>query len=313
MFRLWKKKRHEMPTEAICRNCGTQTIGRHCHVCGQSVFAGQEQPILQFISNLLENAFALDGKVLLTLRRLLFKPGFLSAEYRLGRIVRYVLPVKLFWMSSLIFFALLFSQDLNTNENASEQKGETLEQTTTSTAGNATITDVENIATPVKEAEKQERKHNVRIMEIKVGDTEANVPAEQVRNYFKTYAPYVTFLFIPIFALLLQLLFWRKKYFYISHLVFAVHFHAFLWVMCSLLLISDILLPNFEFHKLLNLNFFFLPGLYLMFAIYRFYQPKRKWTAIWKAVVVTLLYVILIIAFLVGVSLLVVKILGIEG
>ncbi|MDR0294595.1 MAG: DUF3667 domain-containing protein [Prevotellaceae bacterium] len=150
-----EEKRREMPAEAICRNCNTQTIGRHCHVCGQNISAGQEQPILQFTGNLLENAFALDGKVLLTLRRLLFKPSFLSAEYRLGRIVRYVLPVKLFWMSSLIFFALLFGQGFNGNENESGQKGETLEQTTTSTAGSATITDVESTATPVKEAKKQ--------------------------------------------------------------------------------------------------------------------------------------------------------------
>ncbi|MDR0294596.1 MAG: hypothetical protein LBH91_00140 [Prevotellaceae bacterium] len=112
---------------------------------------------------------------------------------------------------------------------------------------------------------------------------------------------------------MLQLFFWRKKYFYLSHLTFAVHFHAFLWIMCSLLLIFDILLPNWELPEWLNLLFFLLPGVYLMLALYRFYRPKRKWTAIWKAVVVTLLYAILIIAFLAGVILLVAKIMGIEG
>jgi len=52
----------------------------------------------------LDYLFNLDSKLYRTLKGLLFKPGFLSKEFVLGKRVHYVLPVKLYVVISVIFF-----------------------------------------------------------------------------------------------------------------------------------------------------------------------------------------------------------------
>jgi hypothetical protein len=299
MFRFRKKKEIEVPTGTICRNCETQTVGRYCHACGQDVLSGQGQPIFQFIANLLDNAFAFDHKVWLTIRYLLFKPGFLSNEYRQGRIIRYVQPVKLFWMSTLIFFALLiWTIDANYKKNIQHQKqSENVQTTDTLSAATAEIprtSEVKNLATVTMN-----------------GKNKMDISYYQIKDSLSTYIPYTAFLFIPIFALLLKLFFLRKKYFYMHHLIFAVHFHSFLWVMCSLLLIINFVFPNYEFPNWLNFIILLFPEIYLMLAFYCFYQPRRKWSVIWKSVAVTLLYFLLIFLFIVGALLLAYMIWGV--
>jgi hypothetical protein len=52
------------------------------------------------------------------------------------------------------------------------------------------------------------------------------------------------FLLLPVFALLLKLLYLRRGIFYLDHLVFALHFHAFAFaVLTTLVLISASGLP----------------------------------------------------------------------
>ena len=109
-MKWFKRKKRTLPEDLICRNCGGQTVGRYCHDCGQDLLAGIGQPILKLIAQVLDNVFALEGKTPRTLVSLLFRPGFLSNQYQIGKIAHYVHPVKLFWMSTLIFFALLISQ-----------------------------------------------------------------------------------------------------------------------------------------------------------------------------------------------------------
>ena len=251
-FRLnWlKKKERPIPEDAICRNCGVQMQGRYCHECGQDIFAGTGIPIFKLIGQVLDNAFALEGKTPRTLVNLIFRPGFLSREFMNGKVVRYVNPVKLFWMSTLIFFALLISQINSTNW--------------------------------------QTKDFNIK---SHVLNTETKV---MLFNYFTKFAPYVAFLLIPFFALLLALFFWRRKFYYVHHLIFTVHFHAFLWIFCSLLLIINMFV-TLDFPDWLNLTLFFTPGIYLIFAFHRFYHPqtyhfKSWWQTIWKSVFVSISY-----------------------
>ena len=315
MPKLWKKKGRELPPDAVCRNCGVPLAGRYCHSCGQDFFAGEGRPILQFVANLLSNAFALDNKVLLTLRYLLFKPGFLSNEYKLGRIVRYVQPVKLFWMLTLLFFALLFATKGAENKRAQQQ--ETLEPKTEQQAAPTieTTPPTEMEAATISTVKENTKKPDIQasfmgedivVVDNIIGGEEDDELGKQIVSYMKTFAPYATFLLIPLFAFLLKLFFWRKKYFYLHHLTFAVHFHSFLWILWSLLLIIDIIFPAWNFPGLLKLFIFLLPGFYLMIASYRFYQPKRKWSVIWKALVIGPLYLILIVLFMGIVALLII-------
>ncbi len=50
-----------------------------------------------------------DGKFFTTLKDLLFKPGFLSAEYMKGRRMSYLNPIRMYVFTSAIFFLIFFS------------------------------------------------------------------------------------------------------------------------------------------------------------------------------------------------------------
>jgi hypothetical protein len=66
-------------------------------------------------------------------------------------------------------------------------------------------------------------------------------PREAVRAALSdllNYAPHATFLMLPIFALMLKLLYIRRDRYYAEHFVFALHTHAFFFVMFLLILIS---------------------------------------------------------------------------
>jgi len=180
----------------------------------------------------------------------------LSSEFRAGRINRYVHPVKLFWMSSLIFFGLLISQ---------------IDRDNTSGQNIVTIT-----------SEDGER-------------LDSSEEAALLISLFSKYAPYVSFVLIPIFALMLALFFWRKKQFYMHHLIFTVHFHTYLWIYCGLLLIISLIIPGWEYPVWLKSLLIVMPGIYFSIALHRYYQTKTRWSAIWKAVVISLLYLFIII------------------
>ena len=103
-----KMSKRKVRAEKICLNCGEQLQGRYCPVCGQENVEPKEN-ILQLISHLFRDIAHVDGKFFVTLKLLLFRPGFLSTEYLLGRRVRYIDPARLYIFTAFLFFVVLFS------------------------------------------------------------------------------------------------------------------------------------------------------------------------------------------------------------
>jgi hypothetical protein len=63
-------------------------------------------------------------------------------------------------------------------------------------------------------------------------------PGEALREVLRDlleYAPHMVFILLPIFALLLKLLYVRRSRFYAEHFVFALHMHAFVFVMFTIM------------------------------------------------------------------------------
>ena len=94
--------------EKICLNCGTEVVGRFCHNCGQENIEPKET-VWHLVSHFFEDMTHFDGKFFTSLKDLLFKPGFLSKEYVLGRRVRYLNPIRMYLFTSAIFFLIFFS------------------------------------------------------------------------------------------------------------------------------------------------------------------------------------------------------------
>lgn len=90
------------PHVAVCENCRTALQGPFCHHCGQSA----HNPVRSFghaVEEVFESFWHLDGRVFRTLRQLLL-PGRLAADYLAGHRTRYMPPMRLFVILSVLTF-----------------------------------------------------------------------------------------------------------------------------------------------------------------------------------------------------------------
>ncbi|HEY0503575.1 MAG TPA: DUF3667 domain-containing protein [Lysobacter sp.] len=87
---------------ANCENCATPLQGHYCHACGQSLHS----PTRHFghaVEEVFESFWHLDGRVFRTLRDLMV-PGRVACNYLAGQRVRYIAPLRLFVILSLLTF-----------------------------------------------------------------------------------------------------------------------------------------------------------------------------------------------------------------
>jgi len=92
--------------EEPCRNCGDPTHGEYCPLCGQRKVDVQVS-VFDLVRDLFEDQFGVERRTPATLLALLFRPGHLTREYLDGRIVRYIRPLKLYLVSSVVLFLLV--------------------------------------------------------------------------------------------------------------------------------------------------------------------------------------------------------------
>lgn len=236
-----------------CPNCQTalgDSPGKFCPGCGQST-AVHIPTVAEFVHEFANHYVALEGKLWRTLGTLFFKPGALTREYLIGRRERYVLPLKLFLTFSIVFFiALKFIQPplaLGSSPAA--------ERTAQVQAGKSVAA-----LTP-------QEKSSIALRNV-------------ARN-----GPYAAFLLLPLFTVLLRLLYAKRSLNFGSHLVFAFHFHAVVFTLFLLALAAQM--------KAMTVVMVALGPVYLWIALHQCYGG-RIWLNLIRAVALTVLHVCLI-------------------
>jgi hypothetical protein len=112
----------------------------------------------------------------------------------------------------------------------------------------------------------------------KTGETAASLVMEALLKNL----PKLLFVLLPVFALLLKLLYVRRDVYYVDHLVFMIYFYCFLYIISAISFINDWLMPwKFDLFWIVLIWAFF----YLYFAMRRFYEQGR-----WKTVLKFLLF-----------------------
>ncbi|APP01044.1 DUF3667 domain-containing protein [Xanthomonas perforans] len=101
--RTWLMSLHSTahpPT--ACENCATALQGAYCHACGQSAH-NPVRSVAHAVEEVFESFWHLDGRIFRTLRDLLV-PGRVAQRFLGGQRVRYVAPMRLFLVLSLLTF-----------------------------------------------------------------------------------------------------------------------------------------------------------------------------------------------------------------
>jgi hypothetical protein len=96
-----KKDRHRLLTQ--CENCGAQLTGHYCGQCGQAA-VDYRRSFRHVIADVLDSFLNWDSKFFATIALLIFKPWRLTNEFLAGKRVRYVNPLRLYLLASILFF-----------------------------------------------------------------------------------------------------------------------------------------------------------------------------------------------------------------
>jgi hypothetical protein len=193
---------HEAP--ANCLNCDAELQGKYCHACGQKA-TGAALSVHDFTHEATHEFLHLDGKIWQTVKLLVLKPGELTREFLAGRRARYISPVRVYLTCSILFFTLAAILP-RTMDGAVQIK---------KTGGRELTGDTD-----------LERR-------LKSGLARTEKNPELLGKAVLENLPKVMFVLMPIFGLLTWMFYRRQQRFYIAHLYYAIHFHAFAFLMMS--------------------------------------------------------------------------------
>jgi len=95
------KDRHRPLTQ--CENCGAQLTGHYCGQCGQAAI-DYRRSFRHVVADVLDSFLNWDSKFFTTIALLILKPWRLTNEFLAGKRVRYVNPLRLYLLASILFF-----------------------------------------------------------------------------------------------------------------------------------------------------------------------------------------------------------------
>ena len=91
------------PSLTHCENCGAALQGHWCAECGQPAIA-YRRSFRYVVADLLNEFLNWDSKFFTTIALLILKPWRLTNEFLAGKRVRYVNPLRLYLLASILFF-----------------------------------------------------------------------------------------------------------------------------------------------------------------------------------------------------------------
>jgi hypothetical protein len=280
-LKLIKNKLTESTNTHICPNCESILRSRdiYCPCCGQKKLEENDFSVKHFLIESFGDFFHFESKLINSLKPVLFKPGFLTLEYMKGRRNKYFQPFKMFLFISVFFFILSnfnLSRFHKSDDNGKDKKSQplisiTIDSTTSGTDSirKMPIDSLRNLINNygVEKLMGEDgtwfEKYMFKLaMKMRVSGE------EKVMEEFYHYISKLIFLLIPIFALLLKLLYIRRKKTYYEHLVFSLHFHSFVFLLYILAEIASVV--TFAPQNFIPVILF----VYLFFALKKVYTQK---------------------------------------
>jgi len=235
-----------------CPSCDAEASGNYCAACGETL-----HPHLpgagEFAHEFIGHYVALEGKLLTTLKLLLFHPGRLTLDFLKGRRLPTIAPLRLYLTLSLVMFAMIkwCGVELPQLQLTNEYYGVSYSHVIPNPhklgkAGTATV-DVKVVEEKTGDLSVRDQ---IRTAIATLGTVNktwmrnvtafiAEAPEQQGRilnRGFLANLPYMLIAALPLFALYLQLLYRGSGRAYGEHLVFALHANAFAFLLASVMM-----------------------------------------------------------------------------
>lgn len=231
------------PQTLVCANCHGELQGEYCSACGQ-----RHEPHIHTVSHFVGEAFEsishADSRLWRTLWYLFARPGFLTREFFSGRRVTYLPPFRLYLVISVLFFLVVGLPDSAVIELDDAPPAKS--------AGGAAVpapepsaSDVQTPPNPLPKGLASRNAMTEFCEEFKKPDANANANYARLHESCAKIAedsgaelgrtvvrniPKAMFVFLPLLALAMKLLYWRPRRYYVEHLLFLIHNHAFVFL-----------------------------------------------------------------------------------
>ena len=250
---------------AMCLNCGTTLAGQYCGNCGQRANS-RLISLWELIRDAFGDLFELDSRIWRTLIPLVTKPGQLTRDYLEGRRARFMPPFRTYLVLSIVFFLVAFFDPreefgilFSTPQDGSVSAATDIDGAQESSeAFNLELTDAGVVVagTPgdAQDNDNDEARDALDdCASIEAEDWQAWAPPwltptrvravceRVVADDGKAFStklldnvPAALIALLPLMALALKLLYPLSKRYYVEHVLFVVHFHAFVFFVLTL-------------------------------------------------------------------------------
>jgi len=260
------------PAPPRCLNCGRVLHGQYCGICGQRS-GSRLISLWGLVTEGLGDLLDMDSRLWRTLRALLLRPGYLTAEYLEGRRARFMPPFRMYLAFSLLFFLAAFfgvegiqvvfddEADREAQEAGRPAPAELAAGLRDGLGDDVPAEETErrarelqrsmSRAEAVREAVEEEELSSVcdglefriggwlgqRLSEERLREVCRRVVADRGRNLARALTddlPTALFVFLPVLAFVLKLLYPLSRRYYVEHLLFIVHYQSFVFLVLTL-------------------------------------------------------------------------------
>ena len=276
----------------------------------------------EVLRELIEHHLFLDGKMMMTLAALLFRPGLLTRAFIEGRRVRFVSPIRLYLFASFAFFLALWMSgfamiqfhiphkalELFANESKQEEAvphpvrydgadGPVIEILRPARDGEALPDAIKShlaLNEDIQKAAKESadaRKLVDFTQRLTDGFSLALAHPRALNPILDQWLPRLLIMTLPFTALLLALFGRKRGLYYVDHIAFALHLQAFLFAVGLIVIGVGLVWPGLA----LGWPLFLIFTLYSYLAYLRTYPGNWLGTAVKLGIIGTLYGVALLI------------------
>jgi hypothetical protein len=266
-----------------CENCGALVTSRFCPDCGQRK-EHATYSVWHFLREATEDLTHADSRLWLTLSALLFRPGYLTREFFDGRRARYLPPIRLYLVLSVLFFltagATAFVHSSPTAGAARDSPQAQTQDVYPQVRPDCSALHYEGPWSGWLQSKLVASCHEVALDHGRALEEE-----------FAHSLPRALFVFLPLLALFMKLMYFRPRRYYVEHLLFFVHDHAAVFLLLTLSWLVDRLLPWAALGGLVKLGIGIYLPVYLYRSMRRVYQ-QGHWLTSLKFATLALAYLV---------------------
>jgi hypothetical protein len=242
-FKFFRRRKKQGPPLTHCENCGSLLTGRYCGQCGQPA-VDYRRSFRHVIVDVLDSFLNWDSKFLATFVHLMTRPWKLTNEFLAGHRVRYLNPLRLYLLVSVLFFFVVNYAVRQAEQGHSDFEPIVFDHNETEFTPDDVHEPKPGATPPIDRVDETDNDEGPGLI---IGNPARNPTTFEIwlkqrveekigkhgskgRFFLRSLMenlPYMMLACIPLFAFVLKLLYLFRRTLYIDHLIYALHIHSF--------------------------------------------------------------------------------------